>query len=162
MQFTSNIIVALLLAVSTPTVTAAQKSANLRGGESEIACGEFEVVCDANIQALGVNCALLSCVDCTPWLVDSGVNCTPGSNLQEEKAFSDPSSSGLSSIMNDAANPPLPNIDRSLVEGVWDSCPGLDYKTEHSECVWWDPNHNNCTNTQIVCWSVMYSDCYCH
>ena len=31
MQFTSNIIVALLLAVSTSTVTAAQKSSNLRG-----------------------------------------------------------------------------------------------------------------------------------
>ena len=116
MQFTSTIIVALLLAVSTSTVTAAQKSANLRGG---------------------------------------------GSNLQE-KPFSDPSPSELSSIMNDAANPPLPNIDRSLVEGVWDSCPGLDYKTEHSECVWWDPNHNNCTNTQIVCWSMIHDECYCH
>ena len=46
-------------------------------GSDAPTCGEFEVVCDANIQALGVNCALLSCVDCTPLLVDSGVNCTP-------------------------------------------------------------------------------------
>ena len=82
MQFTSNIIVALLLAVSTSTVTAAQKSANLRGG---------------------------------------------GSNLQE-KPFSDPSPSELSSIMNDAANSPLPNFERSLVGGIWDNCPGLEYK----------------------------------
>ena len=43
----------------------------------QMSCGEFEVECDANLQALGVNCALLSCVDCTPLLVDSGVNCTP-------------------------------------------------------------------------------------
>jgi len=35
MQFTSNIIVALLLAVSTSTVTAAQKSSNLRGLASD-------------------------------------------------------------------------------------------------------------------------------
>ena len=77
MQFTSNIIVALLLTVSTPTVTAAQKSANLRGD---------------------------------------------GSYPREEKAFSDPSPSGLSSIMNDAANPLLPNRDCSLADAQWGGC----------------------------------------
>ena len=93
MQFTSNIIVALLLAVSTSTVTAAQKSANLRGG---------------------------------------------GSNLQEEKAFSDPSPSGLSSIMNDAANPLLPNRDCSLADAQWGGC------------------------RQMLCLSIIKDDCYCH
>ena len=93
MQFTSNIIVALLLAVSASTVTAAQKSANLRGG---------------------------------------------GSNLQEEKAFSDPSPSGLSSIMNDAANPLLPNRDCSLADAQWGGC------------------------RQMLCLSIIKDDCYCH
>ena len=83
MQFTSNIIVVLLLAVPTSTVSTAQNSANLHVG---------------------------------------------GSNLQEKTTFSDPSPSELSSIMNDAANSPLPNFERSLVGGIWDNCPGLEYK----------------------------------
>ena len=94
MQFTSNIIIALLLAVSnSSTVTATQKSVNLRGG---------------------------------------------GSNLQEEKAFSDPSPSGLSSIMNDAANPLLPNRDCSLADAQWGGC------------------------RQMLCLSIIKDDCYCH
>ena len=115
MQFTSNTIVALLLTVSTSSVTAAQKSTNLRGG---------------------------------------------GSNPQKEKAFSDPSPSGLSSIMNDAANPPLPNLDRSLVDGLFDSCTGLDYRI--SECDDYYNDGGSCTNYQITCWSVINQECYCH
>ena len=120
MQFTSTIIVALLLAVSTSTVTAATKSANLRGG---------------------------------------------GSNLQEETAFSDPSPSGLSSsIMHDAANPPLPNLDRSLADVQLDGCPGLDYKSNLIDCQWFGSGHyyDHCTSTQRICWSVVDEDCYCH
>ena len=104
MQFTSNIIVALLLAVSTSSVTAgdggvmevreekafsaAQKSANLRGD---------------------------------------------GSYPREEKAFSDPSPSGLSSITNDAAGvtfttfPPTPIPSGSVL------CPGKD-ESDYCDC----------------------------
>ena len=87
-----------------------------------------------------------------------------GSNLQEETVFSDPSSSGLSSSMNEAANPPLPNLERSLVDGIWDSCPGLDYKSNLIDCQWFGPTpqHHPCTSTQIMCWSVVDYDCYCH
>ena len=102
MQFISNIIVALLLTVSTSTATTAQKYSNLRGG---------------------------------------------GSNPEEEKAFSDPSPSGLSSIMND--------------DLIWDNCPGIDYKIKNSEChdggsCSWHPDH------QTVCWSVINQECYCN
>lgn len=121
MQFTSNIIiVALLLAVSPSTVTAAPKSSNLRGG---------------------------------------------GSHLQEETAFSDPSSSGLSSSMHDVANPPLPNLDRSLVDNFGDSCPGLDSAADPTECPGWPSwGHLNptCPKTQTLCWSMLSEDCYCH
>ena len=115
MQFRSNNIVALLLAVSTSTVTAAQKSANLRGG---------------------------------------------GSNLQE-KPFSDPSPSELSSIMNDAANPPLPNLERSLADAPssW-YCPGLDVRVDQSEWCW--TATPTCSNTQTFCWSLWSCDCYCY
>ena len=120
MQFTSNIIiVAVLLAVSPSTVTAAPKSSNLRGG---------------------------------------------GSHLQEETAFSDPSSSGLSSSMHDVANPPLPNLDRSLADVQLDGCPGLDYKSNLIDCQWFGSGHyyDHCTSTQRICWSVVDEDCYCH
>ena len=116
MQFTSNIIIALLLAVSnSSTVTATQKSVNLRGG---------------------------------------------GSNLQE-KPFSDPSPSELSSIMNDAANPPLPNLERSLADAQFDGCPGLDLPKPNTGegapgCV-----ELSCPG-KTKCYSWIHEDCYCN
>ena len=88
-----------------------------------------------------------------------------GSNLQEETAFSDPSSSRLSSIMHDVANPPLPNLDRSLVDNFGDSCPGLDSAADPTECPGWPSwGHLNptCPKTQTLCWSMLSEDCYCH
>ena len=108
MQFTSNIIVALLLAVSASTVTAAQKSANLRGG---------------------------------------------GSNLQEEKAFSDPLSSGLSNIMNNAENPPFPNLERSLADSQSGGCPGLNEPRQQCYDL-------ECPYVQ-KCYSPSKDECYC-
>ena len=110
MQFTSNIIVALLLAVSTSTVTAAQKSANLRGD---------------------------------------------GSYPRAEKAFSDPSPSGLSSITNDAAGvtfttfPPTPIPSGSVlcagqIESDYCDC-GFDCTANPSFCA--------CDEAQTCCGS---------
>jgi hypothetical protein len=51
-----------------------------------VVCNDFEVECDDTLQALGVNCALLSCVECTPLLVDAGVDCAvnPVTTLRPE------------------------------------------------------------------------------
>ena len=68
----------------------------------EIACGEFEVVCDATLEAVGVNCALLSCVDCTPLLVDRGVDC-----MMTPEPTEPPTSVELSAPAPPAPKPPI-------------------------------------------------------
>ena len=50
--------------------------------EDEESCGEYEVVCDANIQAVGVNCIANSCIACTAELQALGVNCATSPALQ--------------------------------------------------------------------------------
>ena len=41
----------------------------------EVSCAKYEVVCDINIQALGVNCATNTCTECSRELQDGGINC---------------------------------------------------------------------------------------
>lgn len=50
--------------------------------EDEESCGEYEVVCDANLQALGVNCIADCCIACTAELQALGFNCATSPALQ--------------------------------------------------------------------------------
>ena len=94
----------------------------LGGGSDAPTCGEFEVVCDANIQALGVNCALLSCVDCTPLLVDSGVNCTPEPTADAHIGQQMSSDSFESRMMSGTEAQPIPKTDLKCSSNSYYSC----------------------------------------
>ena len=85
-------------------------------------CGEFEVVCDANIQALGVNCALLSCVDCTPLLVDSGVNCTPEPTADARIGQQMSTDAFESRMMSGTEAQPIPKTDLKCSSNSYYSC----------------------------------------
>ena len=223
MQFTSNIIVALLLAVSTTTVTAAQKFANLRGGVPSQVSTQPSVTAspsafpsttavpsvltsqspsDSSSVMTSFSIAPTSSVIDEPTPAPSTSSSKPSLELSEvPSAFpsttaapsvltsqspSDSSSvmpsfsiaptssvsdestsatstspSGLSSIINDAANPPLPNLERSLADAQFDGCPGLDLPKPNTGegapgCV-----ELSCPG-KTKCYSWIHEDCYCN
>ena len=169
MQFISTIIVALLLAVSTSTVTAAQTSSNLRGGRPLL---QEQKLSGPAPSSSGVS---------LPTMEDTGtavfpdpnrslVGGCPGKDYPEEPSFcpmcynnqiccsfydsqgiyefycSDPvpPPSGVSpSAMEDAVPAIVPDHDRSLI----DACPGSDYPMQPCFCPM-------CRDDETCCQSV--------
>ena len=189
MQFTSNIIVALLLAVSTTTVTAGQKFANLRGGApSQVSTKPSLTASSTPSEVLSASPTVAPDVSSKPTLEESeapsafpsttavpsvlrsqsrsnsssvmpSFSIAPTSSVSDEPTSAPSTSpSGLSSIMNDATNPPLLNLDRSLADTQFGGCPGLDTPADPSECF----RPPTCTKPQMLCRSLIMSDCYCH
>ena len=164
MQFTSNIIVALLLAVSTTTVTAAQKFANLRGGVPSQVSTQPSVTASPSAfpSTTAVPSVLTSQSPSDSSSVMPSFSIAPTSSVSDEPTSAPRTSpSGLSSIINDAANPPLPNLERSLADAQFDGCPGLDLPKPNTGegapgCV-----ELSCPG-KTKCYSWIHEDCYCN